>query len=748
MSRKPSRTGIFVTVIASFSLGALAAFISYSKPMDGLEGKIYDLVSGLASRPPAPGDFVVISPSPDDDKSRSAEEALGMLRLLDEFRVREVALESPTYDGGRELEDLAALRSGLPLLVDKETGNLERNIRSLFDAIRAGTIPPGELGKYVDSLVAIADRGGERIKEAVGPEGNPVLAALERQKTSLGIIGTAFHEVEPDPDSVLRWIPVVRQEEGQTFPRTDLAALMSSLGNPSLEQMPGKILLRGAKLPGGRERTLVIPVDKAGRALVPWSRASSDGRPRALSLDYLLAFNAEEEEFVSTLQTMDSGGLLGGDGSALLSRYQHAVLLAESSASGTKADREEWRDAREEFFAAALAYFREGHEAGLVAAVDVLKNMPGRTDEELARLDARIGEIQRSYAEANRIIEDLVERRAALKKGLGGSFIFLSLTHSGIRDSGPMLDCQGVATDPAFAGAAFTAAVLSQSLPRVASRGIVLALALLLTLSISLLPLAAASRGRASKAYGLLFGAGLGAMLVGLALSLAGFLLFRTFLPPLPLLLGPLCASLLGAAFLRPSAFGKRGSRHKVSVAAFKAVGIVREADSLEPSRACDLLASFTDRIGEIVSAGEGAVAVSDGPFVLAFFAEGRGLSPAAGRALKAALAASSLGWEGGDISVGLDSGDCLVVRHSSLPWGKKMMGLVGPAADLAQRLSDLCGHFGTHVLATEAALEHSGSGINRRPLGELRVEATGRKAELYALDSGNAKRGEGQTRG
>lgn len=235
-------------------------------------------------------------------------------------------------------------------------------------------------------------------------------------------------------------------------------------------------------------------------------------------------------------------------------------------------------------------------------------------------------------------------------------------------------------------------------------------------------------------------------MLVGLALSLSGLFFFKLYLPPLPLLLGPLCAALLAAAFLRSSGAGTRGSRQKVSVAAFKAVGLVREADSFEPTRSCDLLVSFEDKIGEIVAAMGGVVAVSDGPFILAFFAERKGLSPAAGRALKAALAASSLRWEGGDVSVGLDSGDCLIVRKSSPSWRRQVRGLVGPAADLAQRLSDLCGHFGTHVLATEAALAHSGSEVSRRALGELRVEATGRKAELYALDPGKAGRGEGQT--
>lgn len=746
MSKKPSRPGLVPTVIASLIIGTLAIFLVSSKLLDGFEWKLYDLMSGLGTRPPVPSDFIAVYPMEGNEKARSAEEARNVLQLLDEFGADEVAIETAVFDGGEELEALSALRSDLPALVDKENGNLERNIRSLFDAIRAGTLPPGDLTRYVDGLVAIAERGGERIKEAVGEGGNPVLGALERRKASLGIAEENFYGVEADPDGVLRRLLVVKNDEGRLIPRAELAALMARLGNPVLESAPGKVLLRGAQLPGGRGKTLVIPIDAGGKALLAWPKSGGDGYPRALSLESLLAYAAEEEDFVTMLEAMDAGGLLGGEGSALLSRYRHADLLADTAARGTKADREDWRAARADFFASSLAYFREGHEAGLVAAVEVMKNKSRWTEEELGRLDARIGEILRSYAEAKRLIEDLAEKRTALKQDLGSAFVFLSLIDQHEATSEPMVDSHGIIADPALAGAIFSSAILSQRVPSILPRLAMLALAFLLTLAVSLMNMAVKPGAHGAVAFAPIWGTELGAAILAVALSIGSLLILGKFLSPLPLLIGPLAAFLVSLAVTRQYRPGRpRGKRRPTTVAAFKATGLVLEAENLPPAETLGLLASFEARISDAVEQEEGKVVLS-GPLILAVFEERRALSPGKTRALNAVQKAVVLVPDACAMRVGLDSGDCLVVERPLLPWRQRVVGLVGPAADLAQRLADLCGHFDTRILATGAVLEGAEAVVSRRSLGDLRVEATGRKAELYAIGNREGNNHEGQS--
>ena len=83
---------------------------------------------------------------------------------------------------------------------------------------------------------------------------------------------------------------------------------------------------------------------------------------------------------------------------------------------------------------------------------------------------------------------------------------------------------------------------------------------------------------------------------------------------------------------------------------------------------------------------------------------------------------------------VPVESVPALFARHWA--WRRVM----GPAADLAQRLADLCGHFGTRILASGAVLSAAESAgavpgpVTRRALGGLKVESTGRQAELFAL--------------
>ena len=129
------------------------------KPLDTLEWKLYDLYLGFSPSRPVPRDFLVISPERQEDtRRRTAQDAVLALRLLDEFQVGDLVLFGEPFEGGREMEELAALRSELPQIVDQQTSNIEENIRALFGAMRSGSIPPKELGKYVDNLVDIVQK--------------------------------------------------------------------------------------------------------------------------------------------------------------------------------------------------------------------------------------------------------------------------------------------------------------------------------------------------------------------------------------------------------------------------------------------------------------------------------------------------------------------------------------------------------------------------------------------------------------
>lgn len=546
-------------IIVSFSAGILAICLSATL-LAGPGWWFYDGFLGLSRSEAVPGDYLAIYPKDREGSRRSAGEALEVLRLLDEFGAKDVVIEGDAFDGGEALEELAALHKELPALVDREEANIEKNIRALFDAIRSGSVPAGELGRYVDGLVAIVEKGGQRIKEASSQGGSATLRALGAQEAWLGGVEGSFSGFAADPDGVVRRVEVLRTEDGHPLPRAELATLMSRLGDPSLEVGPGRVVLRAANLPGGRVRNLVIPVDAGGHALLGWPGPGGSSGPRELPLESLLGDIDAEKGFITALETMEAGGLLGGEGLSLLSRYRHAELLAEGRTTGSAAEDAEWRQARAAFFDAAMAYFREGHEAGLVGALEVRKNSPGVSDGELALLDARIGEIQRSYAEAKRLVEELAVRRASLATGLRGAFVFITLAKGPEGSAAGLVDCYGRPTDPALAGAVFAAGVLAQDQPAAAPAWVALSLSLVLALAAALSLRAIEPGMSRPRALVPVLCIGMGTALAGFALPAAAFLFFGFYVPPLPSVLGSLVACIAASACSgRLVAAGARG---------------------------------------------------------------------------------------------------------------------------------------------------------------------------------------------
>jgi class 3 adenylate cyclase len=717
--KKVPLASIVVVSALSCTVGLSVAFFAGIPSLDSLKWRTYDRYLAFSGAKPAPGNFLVLCPeSGEGPKPQSAKDTLLELRLLDEFEIQALALAGPAFAGAPEREELAALRSELPLIIDRECDTIERNIRSLFAAIRSGSIPPKELGRYVELLAGIVKAGGERLKETSGEGQDRTLQAIEAESRRLVAVDGPFAAVKADPDGVLRRLPLVKKEGDRIVPSFELAALMDRLAGPSLRLEKGRVLLLGAKFPGGATRDMAIPVDAEGRALIDWPRPKSNYAPRMLALDELREAIAEEDGFISTIERMDTGGLLLAEGSVLLSRYRYVELLGENVAAGNAAA--EWREARKDFFSSALAYFQGSREEERIAALREANGSPAATDEGIDPMDSRVAEIRQSYKEAREHIESLVARRERLSEELHGSFVFTSMN----AEEAPLVTSFGKRTSLAEAGAVFASAALSGNSPYILPSGA-------RTVLVCLLIFAATG---ASFMIGSLFspvrglGSGILVGLVGGILSLAVFAAWRAFVPPLPLLLGP-CAAAFSAFVLARMRFGvRRVAREKVAVAMYKAPALMRAAESASPEEAVRALRAVQKKLHAAIEGQGGIIAASDGFTVLAFFDEREGAEAPVKRALDAQAEMR------GDICAGIDWGDCLIVSKA-FGWGNRFKGSIsGSVVDLAQRLADLDSHYGTRVLATGAALERIGEGIPRHFIGELKVESTGRKAALYSL--------------
>ncbi|MFC1587949.1 CHASE2 domain-containing protein [Planctomycetota bacterium] len=93
----------------------------------------------------------------------------------------------------------------------------------------------------------------------------------------IGCKTTGYVTIEPDPDGILRRVPLVTQYEndGKYYPQMAFLTMLEYLGvdrSRDIEVIPGKhIILRNAKYPDGQIRTVTIPIDEEGRILINWA---------------------------------------------------------------------------------------------------------------------------------------------------------------------------------------------------------------------------------------------------------------------------------------------------------------------------------------------------------------------------------------------------------------------------------------------------------------------------------------------
>ncbi|MBL8965671.1 MAG: hypothetical protein JNG85_01610 [Spirochaetaceae bacterium] len=620
-----------------------------------------------------------------------------------------------------------------------------------------------------------------------------------------GARGGGFVESRPEADGLPRGAAVLVEERGRRYLRAELAALADRLGNPALRLEEGALLFKAARMPGGPVRDLRLPLDETGRALLSWRRSGDPGAPRSLGREELLAEAEREARFAGLLEAMESGGLLLGEGGALPSRMRHAEELRAAlreeaarsdawgetpGAAGTKPTKLEtekrfaalkaaWREERRAVFAAAAAYFGSGADAAELAGIEAALAAPGLPDEEAAAMRSRAGELARAHAAARELLGAITPARARLAENLRASFVFLNAGAGASAGS-------AASADPAAVAACLVDETLNGRAPR--------------PLPARVAPLLGLGLAFVAAAAPLLLGEA-AALLLGLVLALAAFgasivlyLAGAVYLAPLPLVLGPSAAALAalaarprarrgavgeapwpgvvapsesatrpggatppigaapsesaaapkGAAKAYPEEAETRAEKRPAAIAAFRAAGLARAAEELEPATARRLADAFALLVRAAVEAEGGRLAPGRGSVLIASFepdAAKPGPNPPEGRAIQAArraverarLDAGPNGASALALGVGIDAGTCLLAAEDGGAGGEPL----GAAVDLALRLADLNAHYKTTILATGAALAAAGAEAKAgaRRLGGIKVEATGREAEVFSLD-------------
>ena len=297
--RGPFRNPAVPTIVAGVVLTLLGGVLSVWPPplADSIEGKVYDSFLRSAPRPPAPGPIAIV------DLDESSLERLGqwpwpryrIARLLEKIReggavavgLDMVFAESDRTsltplsgeifrDLGKRIDvsafppealdtdrTLAATLSGGPFVLGYQFDfESSRGDACLLHPLRAAVLAGGGKG------------GAEGLFDAKGAVCNlPVLSK------AAGASG--FFNVTPDPDGILRRVPLVIRHKGLLYPNLGLALYLRARGGDAVLET-GSEGVEAIRLDGRR-----IPLDRHGNLLVNFRgrRGTYPHLPAAALLD-------------------------------------------------------------------------------------------------------------------------------------------------------------------------------------------------------------------------------------------------------------------------------------------------------------------------------------------------------------------------------------------------------------------------------------------------------------------------------
>lgn len=247
-------------------------------------------------------------------------------RLFDELFVLRQHMDSfrPTYDGTvvhLDITDSSLQRLKTRYLNRTHFARLTECLTSAevaaqaYDFIFASEMNPAEDTAFVDAVsksgsayfgeafsLKNAEGGGAKLGRTldglgVRPDGRWTIPAGEASKAYLSgecvlatfprltaaARGTGFLNVIQDEDGVFRRAPLFIEEGGLLYPSFPLRVVLDVLhvSPADVAVLPGRVVLRGARFPGGGTRDVDIPVDSRGCMLVnfagPWERMKHYG---------------------------------------------------------------------------------------------------------------------------------------------------------------------------------------------------------------------------------------------------------------------------------------------------------------------------------------------------------------------------------------------------------------------------------------------------------------------------------------
>jgi class 3 adenylate cyclase len=453
--------------IALFAAGGAALILNLFLSGPRL-GPWYDFLLRYRSAPPVSREILLIETGDSGggairDHIIDAPVLTSILLSMIELDASSLIIQAPVLGlspGGAEGEAEILLR------FDGEFALLGRNIRNLFEAIRVGSIPPADSGRYVEDLVDLAERGKERLVDALARRDGEGMIRFERAARAFGRVRQAgdlnlgfirnsetgktlpaappgYSRIRLDGDGAFRRIaPVIHEGDRARRGRTGRAGegagtvhvvyglFRDHYRDFGIENTPGGAVLRNTAVTGGEE--IRVPLDKGGALILESPRGREDFR--RIGLAAFSEYDKEDRALRRLLGEAEIRGIyqsLEPENYPSL-RYDYALSLREDMLEDPgPAKKTRWVEARKAYFKGLEDFLYSPVETKLVTGYEELIASGEIDGEGVLRLTGLRDELIAAFSALRDQHRRLLAARKNLETALSSALCILGPPNPG-----------------------------------------------------------------------------------------------------------------------------------------------------------------------------------------------------------------------------------------------------------------------------------------------------------------------------
>lgn len=483
------------------ALAVLFAVLAFLKVTAVLEYRLFDTFLSFRPSPPEDPEIVLVDV---DDPAISAigtwpisrSITANALMLMAEMGAKRVTFDIEYTDKSPRGVNSDVLEREIPETLDSEMGQLQANIKSLFDAVAKKQISVRDAGEYVDDLVGVAEKTKQTLKDSIAKialDNDLYLAESARffgaayftvnmrashedtvtkeQRSfamdkyalkNIEIVGTGirpsvdilpviqpilgnakgigFTNAEVDDDGIRRRIMLVQRYGDAWFSQLVLRPLLDDLGNPKVKVYPRKIVLAGARLRDGSVADISIPITLDGKVIVDWPHKLYKDSFRHISFYHLYMHDRLFDNLVQNVRIGESYNYFHAykGKTPLLEIARQSSELRGAIMEGREPQTRvaDYAALRSSFLSELGTFLATKPEDQIVKDVDGVLADPSLDAETRAQYEAFKKDVPDFFAKTRDIYDNLMKIRTEKLSALAGSFCIVGQTNTGSTDLG------------------------------------------------------------------------------------------------------------------------------------------------------------------------------------------------------------------------------------------------------------------------------------------------------------------------